>query len=276
MNSLFLNDKLYLVPGSYDELSSYQVKRALQLLNVETSVHDLHSQLLSVLLNLKWNFKTRKLLRRVDVDGQIDIRLLNGFFFQVPKITENKIEKLVISRGLLKRKVVLFGPIGNLLSRMTFLEWIKVETYYRFYLENVESEDRIKFIDKILAIFYRPMPKVLDMEKFTGDYRMEYIDDQVDIRLPLMKKVSYQEKYAFLYYLETHREEWQQIFDKVYGSSPSDERQSNADGGLLNSLRTLAGGALNMEEMGRKSAEIALFDLNKRIEEYHKLKQKNK
>lgn len=259
--------KVYEVPENFNELSQSQLTKIMNVIHSRISQDEANIQVLSILLKFDSRPKLfRKLLNGLQ-DGIQDLFLLTEFIFQESTLTKSPFP--LIKMPIKAHSIWLHGPMDyKLLRYMTFLEWVKSETYFNQYLENYTNEvKRIEILDKLLAVFYRakgPGGKA-------GDVREPYNDYTVDKRAADIHFIDNGIKYAFFYHFHAHRLSWSKTFRNVYTTSHSELNSESetrtTDLPLFKMMLKLAGGSKDMDQLGSTEASIVLLELDEKIKE---------
>ncbi|GEM_PF-4143504 len=268
------------MPGAWGELSKLQLRQVLEVRARSGTIDGKVLLFIAILLNLsrRWRL-ARYLKKRLGPAGLTDTALFTEFLFTTPEIPNNRFPILKIPSLWSPTKWLYGPPLSKLLNYMIFLEWIKTETYYRQYLAARSEGDKRKALNKLVAALYRPKVTKPDPVTHNGDPREPYNDHRVESTSRQIAKVSIGIRLAIFYHFQTHRERWAKQFNHVYGgtddrSTQDQQPQQPSDIDLFRAMKNMAGGALHMEQMAMVPASVALLDLDDKIEENQKLKEK--
>lgn len=186
MNNLTIDNKSYLLPGSYNELSS---KQLIQIAGVMLKKLPGKSfvPFLLILLNIKYKiFLYWKFLTKINRQQMNQMQPLTQFIF-----SETSIQKNVIPQIKHKGKIYI-GPTDELKS-LSVYEYIFAEKHYLDYYRTEKPES----LDLLIAALYRPSNKLNhNHEDFDGDFRIKFSDDSAKIRAKELADLDFQTKYA--------------------------------------------------------------------------------
>lgn len=272
MNQIIIRGEVIQVPGKWHELSHSQFVHIAYILHEVTNIN--YARLLLIItivqprryLWLCWHLLFR--VNQKERENLISewLLLIEFLFDKAPEIKINPIKKVRVWHKC--RLSTLYGPpdIGN---KMTFMELIKADTYYLLYRQSYANlPKRIEALNKLVAVLYREKQKIYEPTKWNGDFRHAYNDAIVDYYVPMVAKMPLAKKYAIVMWYDSIRRKRAARFPSVF---PEGEGSGSGKGGnWIDALRQMAGGALNMEQMAGVDADVALYDLNKTLEESRK------
>jgi hypothetical protein len=122
-------------------------------------------------------------------------------------LTQNKIAELRL------RGIRFFGPIGDF-SALRGDEWTEAdEAYMDFSQSNQESD-----LNRFMAILFRERAKGMwpKHSLWKGDYRIPFLEAQIQNRIPYMERVPLSVKLAVLLWWKGCRREWETVFERVF------------------------------------------------------------
>lgn len=271
----------YKVAGKWSELSASQLSQALSILHAHGKSDRAAIELLSLLLQLDHRlFLRRKLRKKLGAAGLADALELVVWMFSTPEIPYNRFPVLKLSH-FLKKSTYLYGPeLDKIFQHMTFLEWIKTETYFKQYLFHGNNRSlQEKSLNRLVAAMYRGKVGKVNADTHNGDPRSPYNDYRIDHLESVVAKTPIGVRMAIFHHFNTHRKKWAQAFPHVYGGTApmveATQQQAPDDLSLFKAMKNMAGGALHFDTMATVSASAALLDLDDKIYEYNKLKAKS-
>lgn len=270
MSELHFNGHKYTIPGRWNDLKPHQLVTIAGLLHSNMNVDEAKFRILMCLMEMKkrWYLSLRIMFMSWDEKADLlaDFRLLAEFLFDDEKLdlTRQLLPSIKVPAGI-KKSDMLYGPPDNC-KKMVFMEFIKAETYYLKFRKNFTNlPARLEALDKLVAVLYRHKKKKIDFSSWDGDLREVYNDNTVVFRASrIVSKIPENVKYAILLFYISCRNVKINRYKHVFGNSGS------GNGNWIDALRSMAGGAIHMQEMAMVDAEVALYDLDKIIEESQK------
>lgn len=270
--------KVIKVAEKWVELTPLQLAKALTIRHLYGRSDQAAVKLLGVLLHLDHRFFLHRTLKRhLGPTGLADCLLYIRWMLGVPEVANNRFPILKIGHWW-KPKTLLYGPpLDKILDYMTFLEWIKSETYFRQYLYHAnDSSAQEKALNRLVASLYRAKVGKVDVHRHNGDPRSPFNDFHIDKFEKLVAKVNIGIRMAIFYYFQYHRAIWARTFDHVYNGEAAmvdaTTEAAPSDMDLFMAMKNMSGGALYMEQMGNVYASSGLLDLNDKIKEHKQLK----
>lgn len=190
-------------PATWNELTSQQLIRVAGLLfSGQTDPYRFKICLLQILLGLKWHH-----LLILGGERLIDLFPFIDFIESENKLTQNKIDQLKL------RGIRFFGPIGDF-SALRGDEWTEADEAYIEYSQNKHESS----LNRFMAILFRERAKGMwpKHSLWKGDYRVPFIEAQIENRIPYMERVPLAVKLAVLLWWKGCRREWEEVFERVF------------------------------------------------------------
>jgi hypothetical protein len=268
MNKVYFDSKAYQVPGSWDELDAWQLLRISRVLFEKMSFQEKRIRIILILLKVRKSWRLSWLFTfKLSPEARHDLIPMGDFILDSLALTKDLIKEIPI-RTAWNKKMILKGPAGSLLDSLVFMQFIYLEQAYsrlrsqKLDIDKNDSSD----LDTLAGLLY-------SYEKFDADNRMTY--QLIGQRIPGDIKLS-----ALLMY-EGNRSKWLKLFPYVFkpaDKGSEDHHPISSDGSerWVSALRSLAGGALHMEEMAYVKADLALYDLNEKIREAEELERNSR
>lgn len=275
MTIINVNNKIYTVPTSWNELSQQQLLAIMECLFISRYVEEQALlKLLKILCNMTyWEFfntpvtaciKRKGLLgRKVEVTGLDEFIYLTDFLLE---------ERTMLTKQLMPEYKGLYGPddsFGNLIMK----ELVLSEYYY---LAWWNDKERIDLLNELCAVLYRPAKKNYDFEKNPdGDPRIEvnqnlcsFFAKSLVAHWPLTAKL------AVATWYDGCRSEMQENNDEVFGG----EGGEVAKYGLVSVIRRVAkeGAFGNFDDVENKMVNLVMIDINESIAEAKALEKQSK
>ncbi|REE01109.1 hypothetical protein [Marinoscillum furvescens] len=270
MSALYFKGKKFdNIPGTWNDLKPNQLITIAGLLHANIHPNEAVFKIIMCLLEIRkhwwlaWNLLL-KTSHEDKIDFMADTRLLADFILtpESYSLTRNLIPVITIPRTIRKSER-LYGPPDSC-KKMVFMEFIKAETYYLAYRKNYTNVPlRMQSLNRLIAVLYRHKQIISNTSTWNGDVREVYNDNTVIYRAEkIIAQIPDNIKYAILIFYISCRaikvERYNHVFSGETGSG---------GGNWIDALRSMAGGALNMEKISMVDADVALYDLNKSIEE---------
>ena len=263
------------IPGTWNDLKPNQLIRIAGLLHSSISPDEAVFRIIMCLIEIKQHWWLAwDLMIQTSFEDKIDFMAesmhLTDFIIKPEEysLTRQLLPVITIPR-VLRRDDRLYGPPDKC-NKMVFLEFIKAETYYLAYRKNFTNVPmRMQSLDRLIAVLYRHKQTKKDLSTWNGDAREIYNDNSVIYRAEkYISRIPVNIKYAILIFYISCRDVKVKRYNHVFGADSS----GSGGGNWIDALRSMAGGALHMEEMAMVDADVALYDLNKSIEESSKRK----
>lgn len=193
------------------------------------------------------------------------VQSITGFLFTPNneiqlQLTRNPYPRIGYTKG--KKKAYLYGPKDGL-SNITIYELGTSFTLFENYLKTKEE----RFLNKLLAILYRPAKKKSKANKrsaYQGDRRLPYYQHEatVDQRLPLIRKWPPLLKGILLFWFASCRQEIIDGYPNIFKSNAPKLEKIGNDYGWGGILMSLAGGIVNLESVSNQNYQNGLAYLS--------------
>lgn len=280
MSTLYFYGRKYdNIPGTWNDLKPEQLITIAGLLHSRISPDEAVFRVIMSLLEIRkrWRLAWKLFLLNSEERLELlaDLRLFTDFIFDDKKIDLTKqILPVITVPYTLRRSDVLYGPPDKC-RKLVFMEFIKAETYYLMFRNNFTNvPKRMEALNKLVSVLYRHKQQKINKATWNGDIRETYNDNIVTYRAEkITSRIPDNVKYAILLFYIGCRQLRVSRYKFVFGKSSGG---SGGQGGWIDAIRSMAGGARHMEEMAMVDADLALYDLDKLIEESTKQKRKSK
>ena len=263
MKIITLHKKRYKYAESWQELDGNQRRQITQLVERPMDHNDLRMQLLVALLKIK-----PKVWQRLKFEEVYPLLPLVDFVLDHFKIS-------------------VYGP-GDNLELATFGEFRRWEKWVNLYQGSKDADYKIKCLEHILAILYRPARADYDPEKHQ-DRREPYEEWKTEKYLEAIRSYPTEEKEILAEKFFVARDGLMKLFPNLF------KRVKNVDGKRemvredqekgktvqqknewIQVLRKLSRTPIDFQKIDNLPATDVLFDLNERIRELDEVKAKNK
>jgi len=165
--------------------------------------------------------------------------------------------------------VYYYGPSDKLFN-ITLSEFIHAETNLGRYLKTRE----IGYLDKLIAILYRPKGNDPNATDFNGDIRQPFNDHRIDYHARKVHKLMMNVKLSILYFYQGCQQWYQRQFPHVF--SPGKKKADN-NLGFLNLVDALTGGDVSKTDEIRQSYLMdVMVHLERSAIEYEEMEAKLK
>ncbi|MEM8564947.1 MAG: hypothetical protein AAGF85_00705 [Bacteroidota bacterium] len=183
--------------SEWNELNEKQLLEVLRLISTSTKVKEFRLHIVKLLLDLSW-FQF-KLVNTVQF-----IQLFDYFRWIEEGISLTRCPIKILLK-------TYYGPADEL-SGFTGLEWILADDAYIRYRDGEENA-----LDELIAVLYRP----LDPETSSHDKRETFNSNALEHRAKFLAQVDPLKKLAILRFYESCRQEWEQIYHRVFSGVES-------------------------------------------------------
>lgn len=291
-NRLRINNELYDVPTSWNDLSLTQLYQAHHvlfmmdhsLLEPGEKLTFVKMELLKIITGLTDVF-FQELEKDVRVEESPEdtfvlelqhlLKLVDFFFEEVdtgsaPSLGLTRNPYPMLGQG--KEKV--FGPHDGL-EGITIYE---MSYLFRTHEEYIETKDEAE-LDKLISILFR-RPKKRTPENvnssYEGDIRLPFNKHEytIDRRASFIKNLPLRTKKLILLFFESCRQSIVKTYPAVFTQSTSTEKKSGIDYSWAGVLFDLAGSLPNLEIVKNMAHEEVLLFKNKENEEIHRRNRK--
>jgi hypothetical protein len=256
MNSVTITDlnKKFALPGSYNELTRRQLLNIVGFLYVDWPDWKKKQHILFELLGKN---QAAYLVRNLEYKEKlIDLFPLTDFIFSESKLTKNLIPSFTLPSG---KKY--YGP-QDYLRNISFIEFIRCEEAFGKFKKTGD----VKFLDRMVAVLYRPKKEEYDPEKDkTGDIREEYNDYILDRRAAIAGQVHLHVRLAVLHFYHgcrnfiVNHKNHRNVFVK------DEEKKSSGDSFWDPILIRIAGDVTKIDQVANLRAWTVLRDLDVKI-----------
>jgi len=180
------------------------------------------------------------------------------------QLFENKIV------GFLHDHVYYYGPQKGL-ANLIFEEYIYSETYFDRYSSSKEN----KYLDKLIAVLYRPQKEVDEMNpEYDGDKREKFNAHLIEARAKELASLSDKYKTAIFFYYSGCRYFLSKQFPEVF--KEGDGGGTDIFQNFIELTSALSGGSINNEKLRKTMLYDVLSDLNTRKKHQKELEKKQK
>jgi hypothetical protein len=230
MNCVFINNKKYTAPGSFNELSKEQLLHIIALLHSRLNKISYQMKVLFTLVSFK-----KKDLKGVNAEHLYDMLALTDFTLTKINLTKNLLPEIKVNG------ITLHGP-SDRLSNIIFIEFIKAEKYYIDYAKTNNEAS----LNKLVAILYRPQRIDISATdpKFDGDIRERYNDHFIESRSAVgspLAGVPINIKRAIFFFYQSCRESIVAIFPEIFQEPEEGSKPEKGSQGWTDVLINLAG-----------------------------------
>lgn len=260
MHNIEINNKLYLLPESWKELTGVQVLAVLRILfHPKHNEHDKKLRLLKLLLDAKW-----KLIFTFTAEQKIQLYDLFEYCFEKPTFTEQLLPKL--SAGGHE----LIGPKKQF-RNLTVNEFIYTETAYNAYC----SSKNLEKLHALIAILYRPEDTRKDPESpdFDGDMRQPFNNHLIEKRLPMVKRLMPEYQMLIFYWYQACRDQLIKDYWRCFNGGGNESSGGQKSWNTF--LNAMAGGKFGDFEKTKKALVHDVFtDIQMEKEQAERMKKK--
>ena len=249
MFTVKINNDTFQCPSIWNELSAVQLLRIAELSRLHLNHFEFKTLMLPYLLGLQamtieerilegetcFFFKEGK--KNIYILAAVDISYIIQKFDFLFKISKEKSTDTAVSEPLevyalhsrLTKSIIpyitvagtkFYGPADGL-SNILFQEYIHTETFMSKYSDTGD----ITFLDKIIAVLYRPQVDNYDPENifYQGDRRELFNDFIINKRAALISKVDINLKYAIYLFYTGCINHIQKLFKEVFTATSNQE-----------------------------------------------------
>jgi hypothetical protein len=238
------------IPSKWEELSPDQFATILEVLGHRNA--DKYTIGVSVLA-LLFGAKNYSLLRDMDDEELHCLMPLCNFIF------DSDIPLINFYQTLKVDKKTLYAPSLDL-STINFGEWCFAYQMWEFF---VKSKDLV-FLDKLIAIIYRPKNKLKNALETTGDIRESFNENSIELRAALIAKLELKTKQAIFAWFNTaitmimvRREK---VFPKSEVQEETPETQEAPGNTFLTIFRELLGAKWGTTEVLKSTNAMFVLD----------------
>lgn len=284
MRKLTINNKIYPVPGSWDEMTSKQFCDVIRASVYSVDIPTFKLVAIFALIGLKVKKQDPIIKNKIKLfalkhedksiyllspDQLVDMLDIISFVFEKDK-EGNELDYINSKRTLnpikslkLKHKRY-YGPEDRLFN-LSMEEFITAETHYMNFL-NDQNNDHL---DCLCASLYRPRnPKVNPKSfEFKGDLREPFNDHSILNNSKLFQRVDLAMRFAIFYWYQGCREFLTFQFPNVFNSTTSKKKDNF---GMMSLVDALAKEDVTKNEQIRKTS---LYDVLLRLERAAILRQ---
>lgn len=291
MHEFIINKRKYEVASSWDEVRGDEQVKIAEVLHSPLEKKEALIRIFLILADVRKHFWLRiDLLFRLPKEAKYDLmRLVEWTLVQDYDCTEQKLP-VIRSRGLIGHK--LYGPLREC-RRFVFIEFIEADTAYLEFRKNFDNAIvRKQALDLLVVILYRDRnpetPHLTGTSLFTarksgyqatwnGDPRCVYNSNTNEYRVKEIRRLPDGYKYAILMFYHACHMQWEKqytnIFKRVKQEPESGTEETAGGNPWAGALKSLAGGAINIEKMMEVNASAALSDLDDRIAEQERMER---
>lgn len=237
MENLKIENKEYLVPSNWGELSKKQFRiisicfgryNTYSETEQDEMIHSLKILVLKVLIGIKWSDLFKLTFEQVD-----SIMHLSDFLYQEPDINTFHLRKFRIWF------TVYHGPLDRL-RFSSFAEFMKADTSF----SRLSKDEMNPY--KMIAAMYRPKKKFLFIRKmlpsYNGDPRQNFNERILDRRAKRFKKRLKKDKlYQIIYSYWGFRNRNVVVFHNLFKKHEENVERSGADYGWAGTALELSG-----------------------------------
>jgi len=283
MHRIMIDKRHYDIPSKWEELGRDQYVRIADIVHRKISEPKALIRVFLLLCEVSrrpWLFWT--IFVRITEEQRYDLlKTVRWVLEKQNTCTDNKVP-YVRTRGEHGKR--LAGPLSEC-RRFVFHEFIDSDMAYLKFFKATNEDERMAALDRLVAILYRePNPdfpkkyqlpgRKRNLVAWNGDPRIPYNPNLVEYQMEQLKKLPVGYKYAaFLFYHACHLK-WEKDHPHIFKKATDEEAAGG--GGWGRALMSLAGGALQAENMLKVNAMAALRELEDRIIEAERMESEMK
>ena len=287
MHSVILGKKQIDFPSEWNEVSGEQLVELATIIHSRSDPREMMVRILLVLLNMRYQSLWVRFTWAFRVSAEFKYDCLRGAEWVLKSdydCTEQKLPVILTHPQPLswkKRGVEMYGPLDEC-RKIVFLEFIEADMAYLDFRRNFEDvELREKALNRLVAVLYRdrnedapvyPQPlkgsrSHKKLMKWNGDPRCDYNSNVLEWHERSFDSVPIGYKYAVLMFYHACHIIWEEMFPEVFKKADATSRDDDTTGSgdWAGALKSLAGGSVHAEAMGKVNAVFALKDLNDQI-----------
>jgi hypothetical protein len=250
MVELLYNDKSYVIPENYNELTGDQlIKLAPLLKSTEPDALLLSLKVLQVLMN----------------------KSTAAFYFLSLDLRERALQyaQWVFEKNTLTKQILpsidgYYGPKSNF-DNLTLDEYHCAEIFYSEFLSSADAAA----LDKLVAVLYRKPKKDYDeLRDPDGDIRMPFNEHEIDYWAHFISYWPSDTKEAVLLWYDGCRQHLIALYNTVF-TPPKDEAPAEDNRGMFGVMRQIADGSKygQFEQVKKLNIHTALLEMEELIKE---------
>lgn len=295
MHSIILGKKQIDFPSEWSEVSGDQLVELATVLHSRAKPPEMLARIVLILLDMRNQSLWVRFAWTFMVSAEFKYDCLRGAEWVLKSdydCTDQKLPIIKLTDSPVKpwNDVSFYGPLDKC-RQIVFLEFIEADMAYLDFRRNFEDvELREKALNRLIAVLYRDrnpdspvstsfrrgMTERKKLMKWNGDPRCAYNSNVLDYHERSFEAVPIGYKYAVLMFYHACHMRWEEMFPDVFRKADATLREPQGDtgGDWAGALKSLAGGSVHAEAMGKVNAVFALKDLNDRIVETAEVESK--
>ncbi len=261
MNQVEIDGKTYFMPSDWNELTRKQVLFVSRLFQGQLTIIDFKLRALFKFLSV-----SPKVLKRIHPEDAYFLGESLDFLFKEVSLTKNLLPVLRTGR----RKY--FGPADAMMN-CTFGEF----TIANSLLDSFSKSKEQKYLDEMVAVFYRPRKWLWFIWKtFTDnqDPRKRFVNRSLKRRCQRITRLDYEVKYSIFLFFSGVLNSLTKLYPYVYEQQGSTGSEDNGWASLIISLADGKTDDKSLETVINSNLYNVFIGLNKKAKEYHEYMHK--
>ena len=261
MNQVEIDGKTYFTPSDWNELTKKQVLFVSRLFHGQLSMVDFKLRVLFDFLSVRQN-----VIKRIHPEDAYFLGESFDFLFKEVSLTKNLLP--VVRTGGRK----YFGPADAMMN-CTFGEFTMANPL----LDSFSKTKEQKYLDELVAVFYRPQNWFWFIRKaFTDnqDPRKRFVNRSLKKRCRRISRLDYEIKYSVFLFFSGVLNSLPVLYPYVYQQKGEIEDQDNGWASLIISLADGKTDDKSLETVMNSNLYNVFIGLNKKAKEYHEYMNK--
>jgi hypothetical protein len=261
MNQIVIDDKSFMSPSSWNELSRKQLLFVSRLFHGQLTMIDFKLRALFNFISI-----TPKIKKHLHPEDAYFLCETLDFLFEEVSLTRNLLP--ILKTGL--RTYV--GP-SDALKNCTFGEFTMANSL----LDSFSLSKDQKYLDEMVAVLYRPKKYFWFIRKnFTDnqDTRKKFVNRSLKKRSGIMSSMDYHAKYSVFLFFSGVLNSLPELYPYVYQQRGDSGGDDNGWASLIISLAEGKTDDKSLETIMNSNLYNVLIGLNKKSKEYHEYMSK--
>ena len=261
MNQVEIDGKTYFMPSDWNELTRKQVLFISRLFQGQLTIIDFKIKALIKFLTLK-----PKVLKRIHHDDAYFLCESLDFLFKEVSLTKNLLPVLRTGR----RKYL--GPADGMMN-CTFGEFTMANSL----LDSFSKTKEQKYLDEMVAVFYRPRKRFWFIRKAYSDNqdpRKKFVNRSLKRRCQRIATLDYEVKYSIFLFFSGVLNSLPLLYPYVYEQQGGTGSEDNGWASLIISLADGKTDDKSLETVMNSNLYNVFIGLNKKAKEYHEYMHK--
>lgn len=276
MNKLTLNGTTHQLPSTWEELSNEQIVKCFCVILENQPLSHKVWAWLAILVKADEDAELIDIFREeLELRHLAKLKPLTNFInLDDYSITRNPLPVITVPFGEIEkaRASKLHGP-AEMLSNISFAEWIRAEQYYDSYINKGDEQS----LNSLVATLYRPVSKKINpaAEDFEGDIRETFNDHHLKARAEALETVHFHEKFAVFFFYRTCRSVMikSKRYEYIFKLKETTEEKADPDG-WIGVLSDLAGDDVTaIKPISETNFHTILYNLNRRLKQHEEQKE---